>query len=156
MNWLDFAIITTVAAGALVGMRVGFLSATITALGVMLGLILVGQVRGDVTTWLAKYLSDESLATVFSYVLTVGVSVALAVFVAIVVKKLVYSVLPSWPDRLSGLALGLVASVVISAVAITGMVNVVYNFEIPSEGIAKHVAPPMIEASDMLADSLAC
>ncbi len=89
MNWLDFAIITTVAAGALVGMRIGFLSATITALGVMLGLILVGQVRGDVTTWLAKYLSDETRATVFGYLLTVGVSVALAVFVAIVVKRLI-------------------------------------------------------------------
>ena len=155
MNWLDFTIITTVAAGALLGMRVGFLSASIGVVGALLGMIFVGQFRDDLTTWLANYLSDETLASFLGYALTILVSVALTVSVAIGVKKMVYSILPSWPDRLSGFALGLVASVIISAVAIAGMVDLVYSLEVPTEGLAKQVvAEPMIQATDMLAESL--
>ena len=155
MNWLDFAIIATVVAGALLGMRVGFLSASIIAVGALLGMIFVGQVREDLTTWLANYISDETLATVFGYALTILVSVLLTLSVAIAVKTFVYSVLPTWPDRLSGFALGLVASIIISALAIAGMVDLVYSLEVPTEGLAKQVvAPPMIQATDMLAESL--
>ena len=155
MNWIDIALIIGLIGGALMGLRVGLLRAGFTAAGITVGFLIVGQVADDLAGWLGKYTTNESLATVFGYALTITVSTVLAVAAGMIVRKLVYALFLGWVDRLAGLALGLTASVVISAVAIVGIVNMVYSTEEPGEGQrASVLSQQEVQIKEILTESL--
>lgn len=155
MNWFDWVLVATVIAGGLLGIRIGFIRAAFTALGVMAGVLMVGQVTDNVADWLANYTSNEALTTVLGYALTISVSVALAAVAAVVVRKLVYALFLGWADRLAGLAVGLVASVAISAVAIVSLTDLAGSFEVPSERLqGTVVAVQANQAKEKLAEAL--
>ena len=155
MNWFDWVLVATVIAGSLLGIRIGFIRAAFTALGVMAGVLVVGQITDNVADWLANYTSNEGLTTVLGYALTISVSVALAAVAAVVVRKLVYALFLGWADRLAGLAVGLVASVAISAVAIVSLTDLAGSFEVPSERLqGTVVAVQANQAKEKLAEAL--
>ena len=134
MNWLDIALIIGLIGGAFMGLRIGLIRAGFTAAGITVGFLIVGQAADDLAGWLGRYTTNESLATVFGYAVTITVSTVVVVVAGMIVKKLVYALFLGWVDRLAGFALGLTASVVISAIAIVGIVNMVYSSEEPGDG----------------------
>jgi len=133
MNWFDLVLVAAVIAGGLLGVRIGFIRAALTAVGVMAGVVMVGQVTDPVADWLANITSNGTLTTVLSYALTISVSLALAAVATVVVRRFVYALFLGWADRLAGLAVGLVASVAISAVAIVSLADLAHSYELPSE-----------------------
>jgi len=139
MNWFDWVLIGMVVAGGLAGIRIGFIRAALTALGVIVGVVMVGQVTDHVADWLANYTSNETLTTVLGYALTISVSLALTAVVAVILRRCVYALFLGWADRLAGLAVGLVASVVISTAAIVSLTDLARSFEAPSEGLQETV-----------------
>lgn len=155
MNWFDWVLIAMVVAGGLAGIRIGFIRAALTALGVIAGVVMVGQVTDHVADWLANYTSNETLTTVLGYALTISVSLALAAVAAVIVRKCVYALFLGWADRLAGLAVGLVASVAISAAAIVSLADLASSFEVPSERLqGTVVAVQANQAKEKLAVAL--
>ena len=132
MNWLDFAIIITVVAGAFFGIRTGIIRAGFAALAVILGMFMVGEVTGYVSVWFGNYVKDEALIRVIGYAFTIALSVFIAAVGAMLVRKCVYAIFLGWTDRLAGLALGLVVAVGISGAAIVTMADLAENPEVVS------------------------
>ena len=155
MNWFDWVLIAMVVAGSLAGIRIGFIRAALTALAVIAGLVMVGQVTDHVADWLANYTSNETLTTVLGYALTISVSLVLAAVAAVVVRKCVYALFLGRADRLAGLAVGLVASVAISTAAVISLGDLVYSPELPREGLlGAVVAMQANQAKEKLAGAL--
>ncbi len=155
MNWLDIALIIGLIGGAFMGLRIGFIRAGFTAAGITVGFLIVGQAADDLAGWLGRYTTNEPLATVFGYAITITVTTVLGIVAGLIVKKLVDALFLGWVDRLAGFALGLTASVVISAIAIVGIVNMVYSPEAPGDGERVSVlAQQEAQVKEVLAESL--
>ena len=158
MNWLDFAIIITVAVGAFFGIRTGIIRAGFAAVAVILGMFMVGEVTGYVAVWFGNYLDHENLTKVIGYAITIALSVSIAAVGAMMVRKCVYALFLGWTDRLAGLALGLVVAVGISGAAIVTMTDLAENPEVATEGQEATVWESAWQATglrEVLANSLA-
>ena len=157
MNWLDLVLVAGCAAGALLGMWVGLIRAAFALAGVLLGILLAGHLKDNLVALFANYVSSETLATALGYAVTISVMVGGTVIAAAIVRKMVYGLFLGWADRLAGLALGLMAAIVVSAAAIAGMVDLTYRHDLPQEGLAGRLlekAPRVAEAKEKLRDSL--
>ena len=62
MNWLDIGLIVLVGVSAVVGMRIGLISATLAVVGVFLGLSVAGQVTEEADVYSLGMLTYELLA----------------------------------------------------------------------------------------------
>ena len=114
MNWLDFAIIITLALGALFGLRTGIIRAGFAAAAVIFGMVFLGEVTRYAGVWFGDYVGGEAVIKVIGYVMTFVLSVSIATVSAIVVRKCVYTLFLGWTDRLAGLALGIAVAIGIS------------------------------------------
>ncbi len=158
MNWLDFVLIGIPVLAAFAGMRIGLIRAAFPSIGILIGVLLAGQLSDDVGTWFDSYLSSNTLVTVIAYALIIVVAVVVATIAAIVARKMVSMLFLGFVDRLGGLAVGLVAGAAISGAAIIGMAQLTYNSGIPEEGLAAVVlegrAPQVVDAKHKLEDAL--
>ena len=127
MNWVDMVLIAMVLLCGAVGMWTGLIRAAFATLGVVLGILVAGQLSNSVSSLYASHISNETVANVIAYGLIILLSVILTRVLAIVVRKTVYMLFMGWIDRTGGLAMGLVAGVAISWVAIAGLAEVAYN-----------------------------
>ena len=136
LNWLDLVFIGGVAIGALLGIWIGLIRATFAAGGVIIGTFLVAHLRDDVTGLLTDYLSSETLAAAVGYAVTISVVFAGFVIAASIVRKIVYRLFLGWIDRLAGVAVGLIAGFIILGVAMVGIIELGYSYELPRQGLA--------------------
>ncbi len=134
MNWLDFAIMITIALGALFGLRTGIIRAGFAAAAVIFGMVILGEVTRYAGIWFGDYVGDEAVIKVIGYVMTFVLSVSIAAVSAIVVRKCVYTLFLGWTDRLAGLALGLVMAVGFSTAAIVTMTYLAKDQVVVAEG----------------------
>jgi uncharacterized membrane protein required for colicin V production len=67
MNWLDLAILGSMATGALVGLWAGAIRAAFTAAAVVAGLMMAAHLRGNVEALLAGYVAGDAVVTVLGY-----------------------------------------------------------------------------------------
>ena len=123
MNWLDFAIIITLAVGALLGIRIGIIRAGFAAAGVIFGIVMLGQVTRYASIWFGGHVEAEAIIKVVAYGITIVLSVAIAAAGSMLARRRIYALFLEWTDRLAGLALGLVVAVGISAAVIVTMTN---------------------------------
>ena len=157
MNWLDVSIIFLVFGGALLGMRLGLVRATFTGLGIIIGLLLFGQINDDVAAYYAEYISNETLIALLGYVVVIVVSGVLALLCAAVVGKYAYTLLFGWPDRVAGLAMGLIGSLAISAAVIIAVADLASSPEVPGDSAQDTLLDHALEATEareMLAETL--
>ena len=82
MNWVDFLLIGTLAAGGLIGMWTGMVRASFAVIGVIAGFGVVAQFRGGAESWLAGYLASETLVTILSYVIVISSTAAVTLVAA--------------------------------------------------------------------------
>ena len=134
MNWLDFAIIITLAVGAIFGIRTGIIRAGFAAAAVIFGMVILGEVTRYSGVWFGDYVEDEAVIRVIGYVMTFVLSVSIAAVSAMVVRKCVYTLFLGWTDRLAGLALGLVMAVGFSTAAIVTMTYLANDQVVAAEG----------------------
>lgn len=157
MNWLDLALLVSMATGGLVGMWVGFIRGAFVLAGVLLGIVLVSNYRETATGLLADYVSSDTLTVALGYAVTISIVVAAAVIGAAIVRTVVYRLFLGWVDRFAGLAVGLTGAVVISAAAVISIAGLDYGSSFPGQKMAGTVfenMPHAIEARDTLLDSL--
>ena len=136
MNWLDLVFITLFVTCGVVGVWIGLIRSALAALGVVLGILVAGQVSDDVGGLYAGYISNETLANVIAYGLVILASIIVARIITIVVLKVVNILAMGWVDKLAGLAMGLVVGAAITWAAIGGLAELTYNSDMIEMGVA--------------------
>ncbi|MEX0763212.1 MAG: CvpA family protein [Dehalococcoidia bacterium] len=114
MNLFDWVLIVLFAIGALWGFRAGLVDGVLTVVGIYVALLLSGQFAGRVLGIFTDNVESEALATAIGYVV-----IFVAVFIATkIVGKIIKTgmnlLLLGWVDKLGGLALGLVAGLLLA------------------------------------------
>jgi len=143
MNWLDIALIIILVLGLLWGMKTGLIGAIFTAVGILVGWVLAGQMADDIGGLFESSLSSDTLVTVVSYAIIIIASVVIIGFIGKIAKPILTTAtlgMSGMVDKLGGLALGLVIGLAIAGVCITGMARFAYNFTIQTPGL-EAVAP---------------
>ena len=136
MNWLDLVFIVLVITCGALGLWIGLIRAGFGALGVVLGILIAGQVSDDLGSLYAGYIANETLANVIAYALVILAAIIISRVLTIIVVKVVYMLFMGWADRLAGLAMGLIAGVAISGAAITGLAELTYKSDLIDRGVA--------------------
>ena len=157
MNWLDLALMVSMATGALMGTWVGFIRGAFAVAGLLLGIVLVSNFRETAVGLLVDYVPNETLTAALGYAVTIGIAVAAMVIGAAIVRTIAYRLFLGWVDRLAGLAVGLTGAAVISATAVIGIAGLDYGNDFPGEGTVGTIfekMPHAVEAKDALLDSL--
>lgn len=157
MNWLDLALIVTMATGGLVGMWVGFIRGAFAVAGVLLGLVLVSNFRESATGLLADYVPGDTLTLALGYAVTIGIAVAATVIGAAIVRTVVYRLFLGWVDRFAGLAVGLTGAAVVAAAVVVSVAGLDYGNNLPGQGLVGTIfekMPHAMDARDTLLDSL--
>lgn len=152
MNWLDWVLIIIVAVAALMGMRTGIIGAAITAAGVIIGWLLAGQWADDIGGLAGDSLSADKWITVAAYVIIIAAAVGVANFAGKAIRPVITVAtlgLAGIPDKIGGLALGLIVGIAVAGALVIVMARITYSFELPEEGIAGSVADriPDVEAT---------
>jgi membrane protein required for colicin V production len=133
MNWLDIVFIGIVGVSAFMGLKIGLIRAGFTALGILVGSILRGQLSDDIGGLFSGIDSDSSVANVISYVVIITICLVIAAAASLVLRKVLTILLMGWADKLAGGALGIAAGAVISAGVIMGMANLTSGAEVGDE-----------------------
>ena len=161
MNWYDIVIIAIVAVGAMMGMRLGLIGAAIAAAGALLGWLLAGQFADDLGGLFGDSLSADRWGTVVAYVVIVALAIGVANIVGKFIRPLITLAtlgLAGLPDKLGGLALGVVLGVLVSAAFIVASARFAYDFELPEDGVAADIAgriPDVEETKERVEKALA-
>ena len=157
MNWMDLVFIGGITIGALLGMWVGLIRTAFALVALIVGTLLVIHLRDNVAGLLAEHVSSETLAAALGYAVTISIVFAGFYLAASIVRKIVYKLFLGWVDRLAGLAVGLIAAFVIFGVAIVGITEFGYSYELPRQGLAGKLlekAPIVLESHERLRESL--
>ena len=150
MNWVDMALIGTLAAGGLFGLWIGMVRASFSVLGVIAGFVVVARFRDDAATWLYGYLANETVVDILSYAVTISATVAVTVVAAGIARKLVYGMFMGWADRLTGMTAGLAVGAAVAGVAVMGMAGFSYaNYSLDQGAAGRVLAYTPYDAGDL-------
>ena len=141
MNWLDIVLLVLFGLAAFQGLKLGLFGTGVTALGALIGWQLAGQLSDDVGRLFGDSLSNQTVVTVISYAIVVGLTIAAVNFIWKIAKPLLIMipVLPIF-DKLGGVALGLLVGVALCGMVIILLARFAYDFEVPEEGVAGGIA----------------
>ena len=157
MNWLDLILLVILAGGGYYGVKTGLVTAGCTAIGVVVGVLLAGQISDDVGERLTESISNDTLVTFISYAIIIGAITAASRVFGSIVRKIVSILFLGWADNIGGLVLGMLAGAAISGALITGLARLAYDFEVPGGKITGEVVEsvvPIAEAKASLEDTL--
>lgn len=132
MNWLDIGLIVLVGVSAVVGMRIGLISATLAVVGVFLALSVAGQVTEEARAMFDASVSDNTIFTIVSYTALIVASLMIARLAAKITKSILKVLtlgMSSVVDKLGGIALGATFGVAIAAVVVLVGAKIAYDFD---------------------------
>lgn len=116
MNWLDIVILVIVAGGAFSGLRRGLIKSVLSLAGIIIGVVLAGQLYTQVAGMLT-FISQEKIADAVAFIIILGVVMIIASVIASMLKWVVSLVMLGWVNRLGGAVFGgLLAAISIGAV----------------------------------------
>ena len=131
MNILDWVLVVVFAITALWGYKTGLVTAVINAIAIYLGLFLSGLFAGRVLNLFWDGVESEALSTAIGYVI-IFVAVFLASRIAAsMAKKALQVTMMIWLDSVGGIAVGLVAGVLLAGGVMT--VAARYTYVIPED-----------------------
>ena len=107
MNWLDIVLLVIMAGGIFVGLRIGLIKATLSLVGLILGIILAGRFYVPLSEQLT-FIPQASVAEVVAFAIILIGIMLIASILAAVLKWLASLVMLGWVNRLGGAVLGLV------------------------------------------------
>lgn len=157
MNWLDLILLGILAGGGYYGVKTGLITAGCTVIGVVVGILLAGQISDDLGERLTESVSNDTLVTFISYAIIIGAVTAAARVFGSIIRKVVSILFLGWADNMGGLILGVLAGAAISGAIITGLARLAYDFEVPGGKISGEVVEavvPIAEAKAWLEDTL--
>jgi uncharacterized membrane protein required for colicin V production len=149
MNWLDIGLVVLVGISTIVGMRIGLISATLTVVGLFIGLSVAGQVTAEARAMFDASVSDNTIFTIVSYTAVIVISLILSRVIARVTKSILKVLtlgMSGMMDKLGGVALGAASGVAIAALVVVGGAKIAYDFDaedlqaqLPSQA-AEHIS----------------
>ena len=151
MNWFDIVILAIIILSLVQGMRIGLLGAAVSAIALIVGWQLAGQLSDNIGGIFSSSLSNDTIVTVISYVIIMALSVAVAQFAWKFIRPIISLAtlgLVGMADRLGGIAIGLVMGIVLAGAVIIVLARFTYNFELPDEGIAGTVSERIPRVQD--------
>lgn len=118
MNFFDWAILSLVVAGAILGLRAGAVRTTLTVVGLWVAMLLAAQFAGRIVPAFTDSITNEAAITAIGYVI-----IFLVVFIGVSVVSSIAGValnvtMTAWLDKLAGAVVGLVVGV-LAALALT-------------------------------------
>ena len=149
MNWLDLVLLVLILGSGVVGIWIGLIRAAFGALGILVGVTTAGRMSEDLGSLYASFVTNDTLATGVAYVLIILAALIVARVATIIARKVVYMLFMGWIDRAAGLAMGLVAGVVISGAAITGLAELTYNSDLIGQGVISGSLEDQVNAAEV-------
>ena len=131
MNAMDWVLITVFALAALWGYKAGLVSAALNAIAVCVALLLSGLFAGRVLPLIWDGVESEALSTTIGYVIIFAGALVAGRIVATMIKKALKVTFMGWVDSLGGIAIGLVAGVLVAGAVMT--VAARYTYIIPED-----------------------
>ena len=131
MNVMDWVLIAVFALAALWGYKTGLVSAALNAIAVYVALLLSGLFAGRVLSMIWDGVESEALSTAMGYVIIFAGVLIAGRIVATIVKKALKVTFMGWVDNLGGIAIGLVAGVLVAGAVMT--VAARYTYVIPED-----------------------
>lgn len=129
MNVMDWVLIAVFAVTALWGYKTGLVTGILNVIAIYVGLLLSGLFAGRVLSLFWDGVDSEAISTAIGYVIIfVAVFIASRI-VAAIVKKALKVTFMGWVDNLGGIAVGLVAGVLIAGGVMT--VTARYTYVLP-------------------------
>ncbi len=131
MNVMDWVLIAVFALAALWGYKTGLVSAALNAAAVYVALFLSGLFAGRVLSLIWDGVESEALSTAVGYVIIFAGVLIAGRIVATIIKKALKVTFMGWVDNLGGIAIGLVAGVLVAGAVMT--VAARYTYVIPED-----------------------
>lgn len=131
MNVMDWVLIAVFAIAALWGYKTGLVSAALNAIAIYVALFLSGLFAGRVLSLIWDGVESEALSTAIGYVIIFAGTIIAGRIVATIIKKGLKITFMGWVDSLGGIAVGLIAGVLIAGAVMT--VTARYTYIIPED-----------------------
>ncbi len=132
MNILDWVLLALFIVGALWGYKSGLIDGLLTLVAVYVAMVLSGQFAGRIVGLFTDSIESDALSTAIGYVVIFVLVFLVARIVGKIVRGTMTVLFLGWVDRLGGLALGLVAGLLIAGAVVTVLARFTYVFEPPS------------------------
>ena len=113
MNGLDWILIILFAVGGFWGYKSGLITGVLTVIALFVASIISGQFSERLVSLISNSVEGEALSTAIAYVAIYVVVFILARMLAKGIKAGLKVVLLGWVDKVGGVALGIVAGVII-------------------------------------------
>jgi len=149
MNWLDFAIVFTVAGFVISAYVAGLIREVVTLVAALLGIVIAGLLYDDLAADVLVFMNDEDAAQAISFLILVGAVYLFGQIVALMLSKTASLRMLGWADHIGGAVFGILKGLlVVQALAI---IFAAY----PSLGLdgavaASELAPYFIDDVDVL------
>ena len=132
MNFFDWVLIALFAIGALWGLRKGLIDAVLLVVSIYIALLLSGLFAGRLLSLVWDDAENQALATAIGYVVIfAGVFIASSI-VSRLIKASLKAVYAGWIDRVGGVAVGIVAGVLLAGGLMAVMAR--YTYVVDREG----------------------
>jgi len=105
MNWLDIILIVIIAVPTIIGLKMGLIKAVFSLVGVVVGIILAGNLYASLATQLT-FISQESIAKIVAFAIIFIMVMIIAGILSGILTKIVSLVLLGWVNHLGGAAFG--------------------------------------------------
>lgn len=151
MNWLDLLLLAILVVGAILGMRLGLLGAAINAVALLIGWLVAGQLSDEVGGLFGASLSSDTIVTVITYVIIMGLSLVLARFVWKLTRPIINLAtlgIVGVADRIGGIVVGAILGIVISSALIIVLARFTYDFKLPDTGVPGDIAGQVPKVED--------
>ena len=132
MNILDWVLLALFVVGALWGYKSGLIDGLLTLVAVYVAMVLSGQFAGRIVGLFTDSIESDALSTAIGYVVIFVLVFLAARIVGKIIRTTMKVLFLGWVDRLGGLALGLVAGLLIAGAVVTVLARFTYVFEPPS------------------------
>ena len=131
MNVLDWILIVLFAVGAFWGYKSGLISGVLTVIALFVASLVSGQFSERIVALIGIPVESEALSTAIVYVAIFVIVILLAKMLAKAVKAGLKIVLLGWVDKVGGIALGLVAGVIVIGAVVGPLAR--YAYVVPDE-----------------------
>ena len=132
LNFFDWVLIALFAIGALWGFRKGLIDAVLLVVSIYVALLLSGLFAGRLLSLVWDDAENQALATAIGYVVIfIGVFIVSSI-VSRIIKASLKAVYAGWIDRVGGIAVGIVAGVLLAGGLMAVMAR--YTYVVDPEG----------------------
>jgi len=114
MNWLDIILVVVLVVFAFLGFRKGIIRAAVILAGMVIGVLIAGYFYVDLGDWLPG--SNTTTARIIAFLIIFIAVLALAIVVALALRKGAAALKLGFADRVLGALFGFVAGAVICGV----------------------------------------